>query len=360
MKASRDTLVLLVAAALAAGCGAKAQDKPEDVRPVRSMVVGETLGSVGAAYPGEVRARYESKLGFRASGRVSQRLVEVGSRVKAGQVLMRLDPEQEVLRNTSALATVEAARSRVEQDRVDLSRTEALFARKFASQAELDAARLALAQSESQLKSAQAQKDIAANQRAYTELVADRAGVVTAINAETGQVVSPGQAVVVVAADGEREVVVSVAESRVAELQQARRMTVSLWAHPGKTWIARLRELSPDTDDVTRTYAARVSILDPGPEIGLGMTATVHTPDVAGARAVRLPLTAIHQRDDQPRVWIVDPKSSRVALRAVKLGAPEKDIVLVAEGLAQGDVVVTAGANLLQPGQKVKAAGAKS
>lgn len=353
-------LAVLVAAALAAGCGGKTQDKPEDVRPVRSLVVGHTMGSVGAAYPGEIRARHESKLGFRAGGRIAQRLVEVGQHVRAGQVLMRLDPEQEVLRNTSALAQVDAAKSRVEQNRTDLARTEQLFARKFASQAELDMARLALAESESQLKGAQAQKDIASNQRAYTELVADRAGVVTAINAETGQVVSTGAPVVVVAADGEREVVVSIAEGRIAELRDARRMTVTLWSNPGKTYLARLRELSPDTDEVTRTYAARVSILEPGPEVRLGMTATVFTPDVEGERAVRLPLTAIHQADAQPRVWVIDPKTSRVAARAVKLGAAQKDTVLVAEGLADGEVVVTAGANLLFAGQKVKPAGAKS
>jgi multidrug efflux system membrane fusion protein len=358
MKANR--LAVLVAAALVAGCSAKSPEKAEDVRPVRSMVVARTVGSVGAVYPGEVRARHESKLGFRAGGRVAQRLVEVGQHVKAGQVLMRLDPEQEVLRNTSALASVDAARSRVDQDRTDLARTEQLFARKFASQAELDAARLALVQSESQLKSAQAQKDIAANQRSYTELLADRAGVVTAINAETGQVVNTGQPVVVVAADGEREVVVSIAESRVAELREARRMTVQLWAHPGRTYLARLRELSPDTDEVTRTYAARVSILGAGPEVRLGMTASVRTPDIEGERAVRLPLTAIHQTDGEPRVWVVDAKTSRVAARPVRLGAPERDSVLVSEGLAEGDVVVTAGANLLQNGQKVKAAGAKS
>jgi membrane fusion protein, multidrug efflux system len=360
MNATRNSLGLAIAAVLAAGCGAKAHEKAEDVRPVRSMVVGQTVGSVGAVYPGEVRARHESKLGFRAGGRVAQRLVEVGQYVKAGQVLMRLDPEQEVLRNTSAAASVDSARSRVEQDRVDLARTEQLFARKFASQAELDNARLALAQSEAQLTSAQAQKDIASNQRGYTELRADRAGVVTAINAETGQVVNAGQPVVVVAADGEREVVVSIAESRVSELRDAKRMTVQLWAHPGKTYLARLRELSPDTDEVTRTYAARISILEPGPEVRLGMTASVHTPDVEGARALRLPLTAIHQSDGQPRVWVVDARTSRVAPTPVRLGAAERDTVLVSEGLAEGDVVVTAGANLLQKGQKVKAVGAKS
>ena len=353
-------LSLLVAAALAAGCSSHSQEKQEEVRPVRSLAVGTTAGTVGASYPGEIRARYESKLGFRAGGKISQRLVEVGAHVQRGQVLMRLDPEQEVLRNVAAASQVDAARSRLDQNRTDLQRTEALFARKFASQAELDNARLALAESESQLANAKAQKDIAGNQRAYTELVADRAGVVTAIHAETGQVVASGTPVVVVAADGEREVSVSIPEARVAEIRDAKRMTVSLWSQPDKTYLAKLRELSPDTDEVTRTYAARVTILEPGADVRLGMTATVFTPDVEGEKAFRLPLTAIHNPKGEPLVWVVDAQTSRVSARPVKLGAPQKDSVLIAAGLKAGDVVVTAGVNQLQAGQKVKTAGAKS
>jgi RND family efflux transporter MFP subunit len=361
MKAMRTKpLALLVAAALAAGCSAKSETAREEVRPVRAQAIGATAGSVGATYPGEIRARHEVKLGFRASGRVAQRLVEVGQHVTRGQLLMRLDPEQEVLRNTSALAQVDAAKSRVEQDRVDLARTEALFAKKFASAAELDAARLALAQSESQLRSAQANKDIAGNQRGYTELIADRAGVITSISAEAGQVVSTGMPVMVLAADGEREVAVSIPEARVEEMRRAPRMLVTLWAQPGRTYIARLRELAPDTDEVTRTYAARIAIESPGPDLRLGMTATVHTPDVAGDRAIRLPLAAIHDPEGKPQVWVVDGKTSRVAARPVKLGAAQRDSVLIAEGLQDGDVVVTAGANLLHAGQQVKIAGSKS
>jgi RND family efflux transporter MFP subunit len=355
-----NKVALVVLAAVAAGCSAQSAEKHEDVRAVRSLAVGSNLGSVGASYPGEVRARYESKLGFRIGGKVSQRLVEVGARVKAGQVLMRLDPEQEVLRNVSATAQVDAAKSRLDQNRTDLARTEALFARKFASQAELDAAKLALAESESQLANMKAQSDMARNQRAYTELVADRAGVVTAIHAEVGQVVNASSPVVMIAADGEREVVVSVPESRIAEIRDAKRMTVSLWSQPGRTYLAKLRELSPDTDDVSRTYAARVTIVEPGPEVLLGMTATVFTPDIEGTKAIRLPLTAIHDPGGKPQVWIVDPQTSRVAAPPVTLGAVEKDAVLVAEGVKPGEVVVTAGVNLLNAGQKVKTAGAKS
>ena len=352
-------LPLMVAAALLAGCSAKSQEAHEEVRPVKSLAVGSIAGSVGATYPGEIRARYESKLGFRIAGKVAARLVDVGAHVKQGQVLMRLDPEQETLQNAAVTAQVDAAMSRVAQNRVDLERTESLAKRKFASQAELDQARLALTESESQLRNAKAQQAISANQRAYTELRADRDGVVTAIHAEVGQVVGAASPVVVVAADADREVSVSIPESRVAEIRNAKRMTVSLWANPTKTYLAKLRELAPDTDEVTRTYAARVTIQDPGPEVRLGMTASVFTPDVEGERAIRLPLAAIHDTDGNPRVWVVDAATSRVAPRAVKLGSAERDSVLVVDGLAAGDIVVTAGVNQLHNGQKVKTAGSK-
>jgi RND family efflux transporter MFP subunit len=354
-----NRLSLLVALAFAAGCHSS-DKKPEDIRPVRSLAVGETAGSVGASYSGEIRARYESKLGFRTSGKVAARLVEVGSHVRRGQVLMRLDPAQELLQSVAVAAQVDAARNRVAQNRLDLERTQALFQRKFASQSELDQARLALTDAESQLRNTAAQQQITANQRAYTELVADRDGVVTAIQAEVGQVVATGSAVVTLAADGEREVVVSIPESRVAELRDARRMIVTLWAQPGKTYLGKLRELSPDTDSVTRTYGARIAIKDPDAEVRLGMTATVFTPDTEGAKAIRLPLASIHDVDGQPKVWIVDPNTSTVSPRPVKLGPAQNDTVLVADGLAAGDVVVTAGANLLHAGQKVKTAGSKS
>ena len=353
-------LVVALAAVYLAGCDTHGSEKHEEIRPVRSMAVGATAGSVGATYPGEVRARYESKLGFRAGGKVVQRLVEVGSHVAAGQVLMRLDPEQEVLHTAAIDAQVDGAKSRVAQNRTDLERTQSLFGRKFASAAELDQSKLLLDDSEAQLRNALAQQQIARNQRAYTVLVADRAGVVTAINAEVGQVVMSGSPVVVVAADGEREVSVSIPESRIAELRDAKRMTVSLWAHPGKTYLAKLRELSPDTDEVTRTYAARVTILAPDAEVRLGMTATVSNPDVEGAQAIRLPLTAIHDPEGKPQVWVVDATTSRVAPRPVKLGAAQKDTVMIAEGVNAGDIVVTAGVNQLHAGQKVKLAGVKS
>jgi RND family efflux transporter MFP subunit len=167
-------------------------------------------------------------------------------------------------------------------------------------------------------------------------------------------VVSPGQAVVTVAADGEREVVVSIAESRVEELKAAKTLQVSLWSAPGKTYTGSLRELAPDTDSVTRTYSARIAVKQPDAALRLGMTATVFAADVDGARAIRLPLTAIHNVDGQSMVWVVDPKTARVATRAVRLGAAQNDHVLIARGLSSGETVVTAGVHMLFAGQKVK------
>lgn len=347
-------LSLLTLAVLGSGCSPKQEPAHDDVRPVRSTVVGASNGSVGATYSGEIAARYESKLAFQTSGRIVARLVEVGSPVKRGQPLMRLDPAQEALHVVAAVADVDAARSRVAQNRVDLQRAEALLARNFASQAEVDQQRLALAQSESQLQAALAQQQIKVNQRGYTVLAADRDGVVSAIHAEAGQVVSPGQAVVTVAADGEREVVVAIAESRVDELKRAKSLQVSVWAQPGRRYVGSLRELAPDTDSVTRTYSARISVRNPDAALRLGMTASVFAADVDGASAIRLPLTAILNKDRESLVWVVNAKTAQVAPRVVQLGAAQNDHVLVTGGLTAGETVVTAGVHMLFAGQKVK------
>jgi len=347
-------ILVIAAAIIASGCHRSAETAPPVVRPVKSVTVGVTEGTSDATYSGEVHARYESRLGFRVSGKVVERLVEVGTRVKRGQLLMRLDPEQETLRATADTAQMESAESRVAQDRVDLERVEKLFARRFASQAEVDQRRLALAESQSRLKAAQAQQQMALNQQSYTRLTADLSGVVTAIHAEVGQVVGGGQTVVEVAGEGEREINISVPESRVAELRKARSMTISLWAHPGKTYAGRLRELAPNTDSVTRTYTARVTVLKPDNLLLLGMTASVVIPEVDGTVSMRLPLTAVFDHEGKNSVWVVDPSYSKVVRRAVVLGAAHDDSVIITEGLQSGDVVVTAGVHMLHAGDPVK------
>lgn len=342
---------------LFAACGHTEAPAREDIRPVRSTVVGESRGSVGATYSGQIQARHEVKLGFQLAGKISARLADVGMHVRRGQVLLRLDPQQETLHLASADAEVQAARSRMEQNRVDLARTEQLLARNFASQAEVDQQRLALAESQSQLRSALADQEIKQNQRGYTELLADRDGVIVAVDAEAGQVVSAGQPVVTLAGDGEREVLVSIPESRVHELREAANLEISIWANPDRRYRGALRELSPNADEVTRTYDARISITDADSALLLGMTASVYAPDVAGVSAIRLPLSAIYQKDAQALVWIVDANSSQVSTRAVQLAGAQDDSVLIAAGLSPGETVVTAGVHMLYPGQRVIALG---
>jgi multidrug efflux system membrane fusion protein len=332
---------------------------PEAPRPVRTLVAGATNSSTTSAYSGEVRARYENSHSFRTSGKVLARLVEVGSHVKAGQVLMRLDTAQETLQITTSDADVEASRSRIAKLQLDITRTDALLARKFASQAELDSLKLALDEAQAGLKMALARQQINVNQRGFSELRAERAGIVTAISAEAGQVVGAGQPVLTVAADGEREVVVSVPESRVDELRQAKDMQVSVWALPGKRYKAVLRELAPDTDTVTRTYSARVAITNSDAALRLGMTAVVNLVDTETSSAIRLPLTAVYNKTGDALVWVLNSKTAQVSARKVVLGGAQNDTVWIKEGLSSGETVVTAGANLLVEGQKVLVTGAK-
>lgn len=356
MKKYYQTATLaVIAAQLLAGCTQAPAPGHEEVRPVRTVVAGHSMGALGAAYSGEVRARYESQLGFRTAGKIVTRLVEVGSHVRAGQPLLQLDTAQEQLQVTAAGADTDAARSRVAQARVDLQRLQQLQGRNFAAQAEVDQQRLVLDQAVAQLRAAQAREQLNTNLRGYTTLVADRDGVVSAINAEAGQVVAAGQPVVTLAADGEREVAISVPESRVDELRTARTLQVTVWAHPGQSWRGTLRQLAPDTDSVTRTYSARVTIEQPDPALlRLGMTASVATPEADGHTAIRLPLTAIVDQGKQSQVWLVDAKSHRVAARTVQLGGAQNDSVLVTSGLAGGETVVSAGVHMLQPGQLVQ------
>jgi RND family efflux transporter MFP subunit len=354
----KTATLTIIAAQILAGCAPAPAPEHEDVRPVRTIVAGRTPGSVGATYSGEIRARYEGELGFRTSGKIVTRLVEVGSHVKRGQPLLQLDPSQEQLQVAAAGAEVEAASSQVAQARVDVKRIEQLLARNFASQSELDHQRLALDQAEAQLRAATARRQLNSNQRGFTTLVADRDGVVSAIRVEAGQVVAAGQPVVTVQADGEREVAVSIPESRIDELRKAGTLQVSVWAHPGKTWTGTLRELAPDTDNITRTYSARISIHDPDPALlRLGMTASVSAPDVDGSASIRLPLTAVVDQDGGRRqVWVVNQRTMRVAPLEVKLGSAQNDSVLVTEGLRGGETVVSAGVHMLQAGQRVQLA----
>jgi RND family efflux transporter MFP subunit len=344
--------VLLSVALLAACTEAAEQKKPEDVRTVRVVKVGVAESARQIEYAGEVRPRHETRLAFRVPGKIVERRVEVGAAVRPGQVVARLDAGDLALAEKSAAAQVAAVQAERDLAEADFKRYADLRAKNFISQAEFDRRRNAFTTAESRLEAARAQQRQAANQVGYSTLVADTAGVITAIEAEAGQVVAAGQTVARLARPGEKEVVFAVPESQRELFEKATRLAVSLNARPGRSWNARLRELSPVADPATRTYTARATILEAGDEVELGMSARATLALDPQAR-IEIPLAALYSRGDAPQVFVVGADST-VQLRAIRTAGVHGERVVVESGLRPGDVVVAAGAQLLRAGQRVR------
>lgn len=324
------------------------------VRYVRS-VLRRSSGGRPRPIPARFRARREAALGFQVSGRVQKRLVEVGDPVKAGTPLFELDPADQSLSVKAAQADVDSTRAQLAQAQSEYTRYASLLKDNYVSRDDYERKRLALRSAEQSSRAALANYGLVSNQARYTTLHSSAAGVVTSISAESGQVVQAGQTVAKIAQDGERELMISIPESRVGELRSAETLTITLWAAPERRYTGRLRELAPDTDSVTRTYSARVTLVDADAQVSLGMTGTLllSLPELPG-NFRRVPLTALYDSDGTPKVWVVDSKSSRVTARPVTIARTQRNGVLVSGGLEDGDIVVTAGVNLLHEGQKVR------
>lgn len=347
--------LLAALVAMGAACDKKPDSAPQP-RLVNVVRVSMDTTEGDVAYSGEVRARYETNLSFRVAGKIVARNVEVGSAVRAGGVLARLDPEDQQLNTRSAQSQLEAAKSEFEQTRAELERYRDLLTKKFISQAEYDRRLNAFNVAKSRLEQAQAQLSVTRNQAGYTELVADHAGVVTAILAEVGQVVTAGQTVMKLARTDEKEVVISIPENRLADVSAVGEITVTLWADPSKIYRGKVREVSPSADPVTRTYAARISMLDADAAVSLGMTANVYLKELQRGATMLLPATALFQDEGKAAVWVVDPATSQVNLVPVEVGEYVEDKVAILSGLDPGDIVVRAGVHKLFAGEKVRMA----
>lgn len=349
----RRTAGALSLSLLLAACS-KPVEKTEDIRPVRALTVAPAAGQAVVELSGEVVPRYESRLGFRVGGKIVARKVEVGSTVRRGQVLMQLDPSDFQLAQAQAKAAVSAAESSLTLAKADLDRYRELHDKQFVSQAVLDAKQAAYKSANSGHEQALAALKVQSNQSSYTTLVADADGVVTGLDAEVGQVVGPGTPVVRLARSGDIEVRVSIPEDKVDALRQVSTVTVRTWAEPGLAIDGRIRELAPAADPATRTFAAKITLQKPGNAVRLGMTATVAFA-APTSPAIRLPLTALYNDKEQTSVWVVE--SDKVKRVPVQVAGANGNELLVASGLNPGQVVVTAGVNLLREGQKVSILG---
>ncbi len=323
----------------------------EDIRPVRAILVAPASTQAVVELAGEIQPRYESRLGFRVGGKVIARRVDVGNMVRRGQVIMQLDPKDLQLAQAQANAAVSAAASNLALAKAELDRYRELRQKNFVSQALLDAKDAAYKSAAASYDQANAGLKVQANQNSYASLVADVDGVVTALEAEVGQVVAAGTPVVRIAQTGEKEVRVSIPEDQVGALRSVTSLKVRTWANQGLELDGRLRELAPIADPATRTYTAKISLPKAGPEVRLGMTATVSFVTQSTQQGIRLPLTALFNDKNQTAVWVVE--NGAVKLVPVQVAGAMGNEILIAGGISAGQSVVTAGINLLRPGQKV-------
>lgn len=346
-----------IAALLLSACGAE-QQAEDPVRPVLTVTVAPGANATREVYSGELRARVETDLAFRLGGKLAVRLVDAGARVRKGQALARLDPEDAKLGASAARSQVASSEADLALARAELDRATDLLAKKFISQSAFDARQAAFTAARARAEQARSQASLSANQESYTTLVADADGVVVSVAAEPGQVVAAGQPVLRLARDGEIDVVVNAPESRVARLHPGQEVVIFLWSDPGKRFPGRVREIAGGADAVTRTFTVRVSATQVPPGARIGMSATVALPKQEDAGLVVVPLTALVRQGDAASVWVVDPKSSRVLARPVQVGQYREDGATIVSGLAAGDVVVSAGVHKLRDGQPVRVSGA--
>lgn len=351
-RSARHTGGLLAVAALLAACS-PAAPPAEPVRAVKLMTVGAGELQARQEYSGEVRARVETRLGFRVAGKIVQRHVELGQRVQAGQVLAQLDPQDYQLAAAAARAQLSSAQTQFDLAAAEFKRFSALKEQNFISGAELERREASLKAAQATLEQARAQASSQGNQAGYTRLVADVAGVVTGIDAETGQVVAAGSPVVRIAQDGPRDVVFSVPEDKVARLQAGQPVAVRSWAG-GAPLQGRVREVSASADPVTRTYLVKAGVEGAeAPPLG----STVHVlPEAlghAGVQAIKLPTTALRQEGQATAVWVYEPGTSTVRSQVVQIATADGNEAVVAGGLVPGMQVVSTGVHVLTPGQKV-------
>ena len=338
----------LLALAACSGDGeAEAPARPALVVPARAG--GEGV----SAFAGEVRARYEPVLSFRIGGKLAKRHVDVGERVRKGQALAELDGSDVGLQLESARAQLASAEADLALAKSELDRYQSLLDRQLVSRSLYDARVSAHQAALARVRQAKAQAAVSGNQAGYAVLTAPADGVIAQRLVEAGQVVAAGQAIYVLAEDGEREVAISLPEQVAADFTPGRPLAVELWSLPGKRFPGRVREVAPAADAQARTFAARVAFDAGDARVELGQSARAYASGGGGPRVV-VPLAALAARDQAPAVWVVDPATGAVALRAITIGPYGETEVPVLSGLDEGEWVVAAGVHLLLEGQKVK------
>lgn len=351
-------LLALGLLAVIGACKQEPKTEKTEIRPVRTVVVEPRPIDDDRQAVGEVKPRYESDLSFRVAGKVLARLVDIGASVAKGDVLARLDVQDYQNRLRSAEADVASAQAALVEAEGAEIRSGKLLKEGYTPKANYDTALRNLRSAEAKLVSAKANLDLTRDQLRYTELTADFDGVITAIGAEAGQNVAAGQMIVRLAQPGDKDAVFNIAEAALRD-KPAELPEVVVWplSDPGLLVDGVAREISPVADPATRTYTVKVTLKNPPPQLRFGMSVAGRVKSTS-APVVVLPLSALFDKNGSPAVWIFDAARGSVMLKPVTVARYEADTVVIAGGLGAGDIVVTAGVNMLREGQKVRPAGA--
>jgi RND family efflux transporter MFP subunit len=351
-------VLLLIPALFLAGCGKKTEAEAKPTRPVLVTPVHYEAEAPSRAFVGTIRPRIETDMGFRVTGKVAKRLVEVGQTVEIGQPLATLDEVDLKLQAEQAVAEFTASTGVLANAAAAEGRANELRAKGWATQAQLDQAKATGDEARARLNRADRSVELTKNSLSYATLIADTRGVVTATLVDAGQVVASGQAAIRVARFGEKEAAVSIPETLVGRAKDGA-ASVTLWSEPGKTYTAKLREIAPNADPATRTYLAKFSLPDADDKVSLGMTATLTLSDAKTDRIARLPLSALFSQGDNPSLYVVDVNGDLV-LKPVKVKAYDSSDVIITGGVDEGAKVVTLGVQKLDPAQKVHVVSALS
>ena len=345
---------LLVAVGIGlSGCNEKKAEATEVIRPVKVVQIAQADTTRKLDYSGSVRARTDMNLGFRVNGKIVERRVDIGQKVKPGDVLARIDPTDYALAVRRSQADLDAAEKQVQTADLSRIRAQQLFDKNVAPKSQLEQAQLSYDQAVATRDSAISALAEAKNQVSYSDLTSDMNGIVTAINADVGQVVGSGTPVITVAVDGEKEVQIAVPEMDIAQFKVGKDVKARFWSDDALVLDGKVREVSGSADAQSRTFAVRVSLPN-DPRVLLGMTATVEATADNTQPYMSIPLSALAQKDGRQVVWLVDRNAGTVHARNIKVADFSDDGVRVADGLKTGDVVVAAGTQFMSENLKVK------
>lgn len=354
---SARSLALALLVGVLGACDGSPPPAPPEARPVRVATVERSAAGEIVTLTGTVQAETEVNLAFRIDGRMVERLVNVGDAVRAGQVIARLNRDNEENNLRAARASLTAARGQLTEAANNYWRQSELLRDGWTTRVRYDQAAQARQTAQAAVDAATAQVGIAETRLSYTELVSDVDGRVTQRGAEPGEVVQPGRMIVQVARDEGRDAVFDVPPTLKDQAPANPVIEVLLTTDPAVRATGRVREVAPRADAVTGTFQVRVGLANPPPAMRLGSTVTGRM-TLGASAGFAIPATALTRTERQPAVWVVDPRTETVALRTVELVRHDAGHVVVGQGLEPGEVIVTAGVQALRPGQKVRLLGA--